>query len=141
MPDLFTLTDQLVAARPLTREKVERLTGVELAPSHQGMNPFYALYESRGPRGYLKRVELREAKEGGTRQGGILILDLEPEAAQVVHSRISERYGKDFSYEPPQPNGPPKAPAYYLYKKAWGELRFGWGLSKGWVEVVVIDAE
>lgn len=140
MNDLFTLTDQLVEARPLTKSKVERLTGVRLVADSGSSNPFYAIYISEVPRGILKRVELREAREGATRRGGLLILDVEPAAANVQHARIAERYGKDFAFEPPA-HGPANAPAYYSYTLPWGDLRIGFSRSNGLVEVVVIDAE
>lgn len=140
MNDPFVLIDRLIAARPLTQNKVEEITGVRLVPSPRGTNPFYALFVSHSPRGFLRQVELREARKGATRVGGIVILDLDPEAAGVQHETVTARYGKDFTFEPPQPQGPPHPLAYFLYEKPWGELRFGWGLSHGWVETVVIDA-
>ncbi len=141
MKDLFTLTDRLIEARPLTREKVEQLTGVRLGVNSGATNPFYALYVSAAPHGFLKRVELREALRGATRKGGLVILDVDPQAAGVKHAQVPERYGKDFRYEPPAPSGPPGGLAYYLYTRPWGDLRIGFELSHGWVEAVVIDAE
>lgn len=139
--DVLTLTDQLVAARPLTKAKVEGLTGVRLKPNNAGYNPLYALYVSASPRGMFKQVELREARPGATQRGGIAILDLDPKTVALDHAEIPKRYGKDFAFEPPGAHGPPNAPAYYLYTYPWGELRFGFSRSNGRLEVVVIDAK
>ena len=138
--DLLTLVDRLIAARPLTAAKVEALTGVRLVPNTASHNPFYVLSVSSSPRGIFRQVELREPRQGATRSGGILILDLDPAAAGIDHTRIPERYGKDFAFEPPAGHGPPNAPAYYSYQRPWGDLRFGFSRSNGRVEVVVIDA-
>ena len=140
MNDLFALTDRLVEARPLTKAKVERLTGVQLEADSGSSNPYYSIYVSAAQRGMLKRVELREARAGATRLGGLLILDLEPPTANVLHGAIAERYGKDFEFHPPT-HGPANAPAYYTYTRPWGDLRFGFNRSNGLIEVVVIDAE
>lgn len=141
--DLFALIDRLVAARPLTKAKVERLTGVSLEVDAMRSNPYFALYVSARAERFFERVELREAREGATRRGGLLILDLDPLAVDLQHREIPRRYGESFSFQPPSaaPSAQRPAPAYYQYREPWGELRFGFGRSDGRIEAVVIDAE
>lgn len=139
--DPLDLVDRLVDARPLDKAQVERLTGARLVPNAAASNRFYSLWVSERAAGFLVKVELREPGPGATRRGGLVVLDLDPARAGVVHQRIPERYGKDFVYEPPQAHGPPNAPAYYRYTYAWGELRFGFRLSDGALVAVVLDAE
>lgn len=139
--DPLELVDRLVDARPLERAEVERLTGLRLVPDRAASNPFYSLWVSERGAGFLEKVELREPGDGATRRGGLVILDLDAARAGLVHHRVTERYGKDFAYEPPQAHGPPNPPAYYRYRRPWGELRFGFRLSDGAVVTVVIDAE
>lgn len=139
--DLLDLVDRLVDARPLEKAKVERLTGVRLVPNRAASNPYYSLWISERGAGSLEKVELREPGEGATRRGGLVVLDLDAARAGLVHHRVPERYGKEFVYEPPRAHGPTDAPAWYLYRRPWGELRFGFRLSDGAVVTVVIDAE
>jgi hypothetical protein len=139
--DPLALVDRLVDSRPFSRRRIEGATGVALVPNRAASNPFYSLWVSERGAGFLARVELREPGPGATRRGGLLVLDLDPERAGVVHTRIPERYGEDYAYEPPGAHGPPGAPAYYLYRREWGELRFGFRLSDGALVTVVLDAE
>jgi hypothetical protein len=139
--DPLALVDRLVDSRPLTRRAVEKATGVALVPNTAASNPFYSLWISERGAGFLARVELREPGPGATRRGGLLILDLDPAAAPVAHARIPERYGEDFAFDPPSAHGPPDAPAWYRYRRDWGELRFGFRRSDGAIVTVVIDAE
>lgn len=139
--DPLALVDRLVDARPWTRRAVEQATAVALVPNAAASNPFYSLWISEHGAGFLARVELREPGPGATRRGGLLILELDPEAAGVARTRIVERYGEDFALEPPSAHGPPDAPTYYRYRREWGELRFGFRRSDGAVVTVVLDAE
>lgn len=139
--DPLALVERLVDSRPFTRRTVETATGVTLVPNPAASNPFYSLWVSEHGTGFLARVELREPGPGATRRGGLLILDLDPAATGVAHSRIPDRFGEDFAFEPPSAHGPPDAPAYYRYRRDWGELRFGFRRSDGAVVTVVIDAE
>jgi len=139
--DPLALVERLVDSRPFTRRSVETATGVALVPNSAASNPFYSLWVSEHGTGFLARVELREPGPGATRRGGLLILDLDPAVTDVAHSRIPERFGEDFAFEPPSAHGPADAPAYYRYRREWGELRFGFRRSDGAVVTVVIDAE
>ncbi|MDX1996729.1 MAG: hypothetical protein SF066_03335 [Thermoanaerobaculia bacterium] len=140
MPVIFTWTDQLVNSLPLERRAVEARTGVALDLDRGNTNPYFDVFVGHGAAGSgLKRVELRQPKNGASRLGGLVIFDLDPTVLTIDHRQIPARFGPDFAFEPPAA-GPPDAPAYYLYRRPWGELRFGWHRGTGRLLVVVIDA-
>src|SRR5690606_5592697 len=95
--DPLALVERLIDERPWTRRGVERTTGVALVPNEAAANRYYSLWISERGAGSLARVELREAGPEATR-GGLLILDLDPEAAGLPLARIPERFGRDFAF-------------------------------------------
>ncbi len=126
-PHIFDVIDGLVAARPLTPDKVAKGLDARLArdrDSDTGATEAWAL--ARGG-GRYEAVDLRmpDADIGDA----VVFLSVTMRADEGVdEDAIVERYGDDFRTEVPSPRFKPgTVPLYMIYERDWGSLSFGVG--------------
>jgi hypothetical protein len=126
-PKVFDTIDALIAAAPLTPDKVAKTLGAQLvrdADSDTSAAQAYALSDkARG--GHYESIDLRipDADIGD----GMVFLSVTLRSDQGVdEDAICERFGTDFRTEVPSPRFKPgTVPVYLIYEHDWGTLSFG----------------
>lgn len=139
MHSALDLVPQLVQSRPFRKDEVARITGVDLQEDAAQTNRFYRIFKGRaaGPQRAVQGAELRAALIPG--KDGLLILEVGP-APCVTQKEVLNRFGADAQPVPPSPHGPKDAPTYLVYKKEWGDLRFGFAHKGQCLQAIVLDA-
>lgn len=73
---------------------------------------------------------------------GLIILSLAPADGCVSSNDITRKYGSPPEYSPPNARQPADAPEYFIYRRSWGDLKFGVSRSAPYCLLsVVIDWE
>ena len=124
---IFDVIDRLIAAIPLTPEKVGKTLDARLVrdkESDTAAITAYALPDTvKG--GPYESVDLRMPDEDIG--DGVVFLSVTMRSdGGVDQAAISERYGTDFDAEIPSPRYKPgTVPVYLTYQRDWGSLAFG----------------
>lgn len=124
---VLDLVPQLMKARPFQKDEVARLTGAALVRDEAASNPYFQIFRWRGRGGgdgAIAGVEVRAPVQPGPGQGGMVLIDIHP-AACISEAAVMGRFGPDAQPLPPSPHGPRDALQYLVYKRDWGDLRFG----------------
>lgn len=138
MTILETITD-LAAKQPFLASEVSLRTGLALEKTEQS-NEYFTVFRSKEgtPDGALTSVEVRQPTEKSRGKGGIIVVGVAHDC--VKRSDIGDRFGASVTQGgPPRPNQP-DAPAYVMYRQAWGELRLGFSRANDCLVTVVFDA-
>jgi hypothetical protein len=124
---IFDTIDALIAAVPLTPDKVAKILDARLVrdkDSDTSAVQAHALSDKvRG--GPYESVDLRMPDEDIG--DGMVFLSVELRSDEGIDEEaISERFGTDFRTEVPSPRYKPgTVPVYLIYEHDWGTLSFG----------------
>lgn len=136
----------LASGRALQPDEVSQALGLKLAPDKSASNPYFAVFASTGgpgsdaAPGAVTSIELRTPRKPERGQGSLLILEVSP-ALGISQADVKQRYGDKIELSVPTPHQPPSAPVYWVYRKPWGKVSFGFARKAPQVLVsVVIDA-
>jgi hypothetical protein len=124
---IFDTIDALIAAVPLTSEKVAKLLGARLVhdkDSDTSAAKAYALSDKvRG--GPYEEIDLR-IPDPDIGDGMVFLSVTLRSDEGVDEDAICERYGTDFRTEVPSPRFKPgTVPVYLIFEHEWGTLSFG----------------
>lgn len=123
---LLDTIEKLSQTRPLGRDEVESSLDVSLRGDPNNTNRYIEVLRSFRVAAPIKKVELRLPLPGATRKDGMLIVDLDPEAARdVTGDAVRSRFGDSAEVIEPEPEQPAGSPHYLSYTKPWGAVRFG----------------
>ena len=151
---LFDRIDPLANGRALKPDEVGQAFGLKLVPDKSASNPYFAMFVSTsapapapggngdggGASAAVTAVELRTPRKPEGGQGSLLILTVSP-AIAIGQADVKKRYGDPLELSVPTPHQPPDAPVYWVYRRPWGKVSFGFSRKAPQRLVsVVIDA-
>ena len=124
---IFDVIDKLIAAIPLTPEKVSKILDTRVTRDKDSDTSAIAAYAQpetvKG--GPYESVDLR-MPDDDIGEGGVFLSVTMRSDEGVDQAAISERYGTDFHAEIPSPRYKPgTVPVYLTYERDWGSLAFG----------------
>ena len=124
---IFDVIDKLIAAIPLTPEKVSKILDTRVMRDQDGDTSAIAAYAQpetvKG--GPYESVDLR-MPDDDIGEGGVFLSVTMRADGGIDQAAISERYGTDFHAEIPSPRYKPgTVPVYLTYERDWGSLAFG----------------
>ncbi|HEY5325316.1 MAG TPA: hypothetical protein VIK58_20990 [Caldimonas sp.] len=124
---IFDVIDKLIAAIPLTPEKVGKILDTRVARDKDSDTSAIAAYAQpetvKG--GPYESVDLR-MPDDDIGEGGVFLSVTMRADGGIDQAAISERYGTDFHAEIPSPRYKPgTVPVYLTYERDWGSLAFG----------------
>lgn len=130
--DLFKLIQDLVASRPLSVERVEKVTGHKLEPLPPGAlaapNRMFSSFRSESLTNPLVRTtDLRIPKldmPGAVARDGFLSIGIQSTVCVSLQD-VMARYGDKPELLVPSAHGPRTLPMGYVYRFPWGKLTFG----------------
>jgi hypothetical protein len=129
---IFDVIDQLIAAIPLTPEKVGKILDTRLARDKDSDTAAITAYAqpdtAKGSRWDVVDLRMPDEDIGD----GIVFLSVTLRSDEGAdQAAISERYGSDFRSEIPSPRYKPgTVPVYLTYDLEWGSLAFGVSADK-----------
>lgn len=124
---IFDVVDKLIAAVPLTPEKVSKILDARIVRDKESDTAAIAAYAQpetvKG--GPYESIDLRMPDEDIG--DGVVFLSVTMRSdGGVDQAAISERYGTDFDADIPSPRYKPgTVPVYLTYQRDWGSLAFG----------------
>ena len=124
---IFDVIDKLIAAIPLTPEKVSKILDTRVARDKDSDTSAIAAYAQPDTvkAGPYESVDLRMPDED-IGEGGVFLSVTMRSDEGIDQAAISERYGTDFQAEIPSPRYKPgTVPVYLTYERDWGSLAFG----------------
>ncbi|MFO0575219.1 MAG: hypothetical protein U1A78_14610 [Polyangia bacterium] len=130
---LFDRIDALANGRALKPDEVSQAFGLKLAPDKSASNPYFAMFVSTstaapapgdGATSAVTGLELRTPRKPEGGQGSLLILTVSP-AVGISQADVKKRYGDKLELSVPTPHQPPDAPVYWVYRRPWGKVSFG----------------
>lgn len=144
---LFDRIDPLANGRALKPDEVSQALGLKLVPDKSASNPYFAVFVSAsaqaaggGAPAAVTGIELRTPRKPEGGQGSLLILEVSP-ALGIGQADVKKRYGDKIELSVPTPHQPPDAPVYWVYRRPWGKVSFGFTRKAPQLLVsVVIDA-
>jgi hypothetical protein len=124
---IFDVIDKLIAAIPLTPEKVSKILDTRVTRDKDSDTSAIAAYAQpetvKG--GPYESVDLR-MPDDDIGEGGVFLSVTMRADGGIDQAAISERYGTDFHAEIPSPRYKPgTVPVYLTYERDWGSLAFG----------------
>ena len=124
---IFDVIDKLIAAIPLTPEKVSKILDTRVTRDKDSDTSAIAAYAQpetvKG--GPYESVDLR-MPDDDIGEGGVFLSVTMRADGGIDQAAISERYGTDFYAEIPSPRYKPgTVPVYLTYERDWGSLAFG----------------
>jgi len=124
---IFDVIDKLIAAIPLTPEKVGKILDTRVTRDKDSDTSAIAAYAQpetvKG--GPYESVDLR-MPDDDIGEGGVFLSVTMRADGGIDQAAISERYGTDFHAEIPSPRYKPgTVPVYLTYERDWGSLAFG----------------
>ena len=126
---LVAVVRDLTGRHPFRVEAVAKTLGHWLRENAERSTEYFLVYESKDPAHELfTQVELRVPRDPSSKQGGLLILGVNP-ALCVGRNAVLERFGRQPELVVPSPREPASAPLYLKYALAWGSLSFGFPRS------------
>lgn len=130
---LFDRIDPLANGRALKPDEVSQALGLKLVPDKSASNPYFAVFVSApakttggdaGAQAAVTSIELRTPRKPEGEKGSLLILEVSP-ALGIGQADVKKRYGDKIELSVPTPHQPPDAPVYWVYRRPWGKLSFG----------------
>jgi hypothetical protein len=140
---LINLVEELVKTRPLRGATLGSKLGVQLAKDVPASNPYFNIYQSpKGApaSGAIRSAELREPTNAPAEGpvGSLLNLEISP-ALGIKVDDIRRRFGAEPEPVFPSAHAPADTPMYWVYKKDWGNLSFGFSREPERLVRVIID--
>jgi hypothetical protein len=122
---VLAVVRDLTGHHPFRLESVSKTLGHWLRENPGRSTEYFLVYESKDPTHDLfTEVELRVPRDPGSKQGGLLILTVNP-AVCVGREAVLERFGRQPELVVPTPREPATAPLHLKYSMAWGTVSFG----------------